>query len=165
MPESPLIESYRMNERDLVRFLARRLKCIFTAHDLAHEIYLKLHSLDDAVAIGNPKAYLFRIAANLATDHLRTENRRSAILAEAHDMLWGGTAETTPEQSLIAREELARLRAAVAELSPTSRQIFFLNRFGGKTQREIAAAMGVSLTTVEKHIRKALHHLAAARDR
>lgn len=159
------MQTYRTNERDLVRFLARRLRCLFTAHDLAQEIYLKLHSLDHPAAIGNPRAYLFRIAANLATDHLRTESRRSALLAEAQDMLWHGAPEATPERSLIARQELARVRAAVAELSPTSRKIFFLNRFEGKTQREIAAAMGVSLTTVEKHIRKVLHRLAEARDR
>lgn len=108
MSESPLIESYRAHERDLVRFLARRVKCIFTAHDLAHDIFMKIHTLEGIAPIRNPKAYLFRMASNLAADYLRTEASRSVLLHEVHDMLWQGasmrppSAVSLPDRSLRA---------------------------------------------------------------
>jgi len=49
-------------------------------------------------------------------------------------------------------------------MSLTSRNVFYLSRFEGKTQREIARQLGISRTTVEKHMRKILDRLAAARD-
>lgn len=163
MQTSALLETYREYERDLLRFLTRRLKCVFTAKDLAHDVYLKLHEMPANAPVENSRAYLFRMAANLATDHLRTESRRVELLAEAHELLWGGAETRTPEREAIARTELERLRKAISELPDLTRKIFHLNRFAGKTQREIAAELGVSQTTVEKHIRKVLDHLAATR--
>lgn len=163
MADSALLQAYRENERDLIRFLARRLRCVFTARDLAQDVYLKLHVLGDAGEVRDGKAYLFRMAANLATDHLRTERRRAELLSEAQEILWAPSETRTPERELSGRQDVARLRRAAESLPTLSREIFRLNRFEGKTQREIADRLGVSLTTVEKHIRKVLDRLAKAR--
>jgi RNA polymerase sigma factor (sigma-70 family) len=164
MSDAHMTETFWENERDLFRFLARRLKCAFTARDLTHEIFLKITGQNDPIQIHNPKAYLFRMAANLATDHLRVEHRRSEILAEAHTLLWEQIESRHPERLLMARQELARLEHALTQLPPLSRKIFHLNRFGRKTQREIAREFGVSLATVEAHIRKVLNHLTSIRN-
>ena len=79
-------------------------------------------------------------------------------------MLWQGVEHATPERRLIARQELENIRRVIAEMPPTSRNVFYLSRFEGKTQREIARQLGISRTTVEKHMRKILDCLAAARD-
>ncbi len=165
MQDSVLHRSFRDHQRDLLRFLMRRLRCAFTARDLAHDLYLKLDDVDGATGIGNGRAYLFRMAANLASDHLRGEARRGEILREAQDLLDGGADWRTPERDVIARDELQRLHREVAALPDLSRRIFQLNRFEGRTHREIAARLGVSVTTVENHIRKVMDRLAAARDR
>jgi RNA polymerase sigma factor (sigma-70 family) len=64
----------------------------------------------------------------------------------------------------MAQEEIRALTQAVAEMTPATRRIFKLNRFEGKTQKEIAKDLGISQTAVEKHIRKALKKLAAHRE-
>lgn len=164
MQDTALSDSYREHERDLIRFLMRRLRCAFTARDLAQDIWLKLDAVEDVQAVRNPRAYLFRMAANLATDHLRIEGRRAELLGEAQDLLYGDTEWRTPERDLIAREQMGRVQQAIAALPPMTREIFRLNRFEHRTQREIAAQLGVSTTTVENHIAKALEILAKARD-
>lgn len=164
MSEPRLIETFKENERDLVRFLIARLKSAFTAHDLAQELYIKICSLNETVPIRNNRAYLFRMAANLAIDHLRREARHTEILAEAKEFLGDDVDPTTPERTLLAREELARLERAMAELPPLSRKIFYLNRFEDISQREIAAIVGLSPTAVFKHIRNVVDHLAKVRD-
>jgi RNA polymerase sigma-70 factor (ECF subfamily) len=164
MSDSRLVETFREHEHDLVLFLAARLKSLILAQDLAQELYLKLSQFEDGEAISNKRAYLFRMAANLAIDHLRGESRRAALLAEAQSFLGTRNAVATPEQELIARDQLARLERAMAEMPPLSRRIFYLSRFEEKSQREIAEIVGLSPTAVFKHIRKVLDHLASVRD-
>lgn len=164
MSNTLLTESYREHHQDLLRFLARRLRCIFTARDLNQEIYLKIEAGDVPGEIQNPRAYLFRMAANLATDHIRVEARRTELLAQAGELLDGTIDQRSPERDLIARDELERVTRAIAALPPQTRRIFRQNRFEHKTQREIAESLGISTTSVENHIRKALESLALARD-
>ena len=162
MQDTALLRAFHEHEQELVRFLARRLNCFATARDLTHDLYLKLR--DQAPAeIRHEKAYLFRMASNLAADHLRTASRRSALAMEAHELLWSGQDDVTPERAAAARQELEAMRRTFAALPDLSRRIFQLNRFEGKSQREIADLLGVSTTTVENHMRKALEKLTAAR--
>lgn len=164
MARGSLLQVYHQHERELVGFLARRLKCVATAGDVAHDLYVKLLAGEPTPPVRNAKGYLFRMAANLATDHQRIEARRAEILADVTDMLNSGPDGRTPERHALAQAELARLRQVVAELPPRSRAIFYLNRFAGRSQRQIARELGVSQTTVENHLRRVLAALAAARE-
>jgi RNA polymerase sigma factor (sigma-70 family) len=164
MSESRLLQAFRDNERDLFRFLTARLRSAASAQDLTQEIYVNLRGVDEARPVRNARAFLFRMAANLAIDHQRGEARRTALLAEARDLLGGGIDTATPERALLARDELARLQRALAELPPLSRRIFYLSRFEEKSQREIATIVGLSPAAVFKHIRKVVDHLARVLD-
>lgn len=164
MPDLRLLEAFRENERDLLQFLVGRLKSAFAAQDLVQELYVRIRDLEDSGAVRNDRAYLFRMAANLAIDHLRRERRRAEIQAEAQRYLSDGIDPATPERSLIARDELARLEQAMAELPAVSRRIFHLSRIEEKSQREIAALVGLSPTAVFNHLRRVLDHLARVRD-
>src|SRR5215467_9041892 len=50
---------------DLVRFIARRLRSVADARDLAHEAYVRLLRVKRKDLIRDPQAYLYRIAANI----------------------------------------------------------------------------------------------------
>ncbi|UUX48885.1 RNA polymerase sigma factor [Nisaea acidiphila] len=163
MHETALLRAYREHEQELVSYLARRLNSFSTARDLAHDLYLKLHDQKPA-EITHEKAYLFRMASNLAVDHQRRTTRQSALAAEAQSILSARREERTPERTAAARQELKAMRAAIADLPEQSCRIFQMNRFEGKSQREIAETLGVSTTTVENHIRKVLERLTAARN-
>lgn len=164
MANPHLIETFKENERDLVNFLVLRLKSAFTAQDLVQELYIKISRLDDGIAVRNGRAYLFRMAANLAIDHLRRESRRAELLEEIRTFLVEEAPVATPEQALISRQELARLEGALAELPAISQKIFHLSRFEQKSQREIAALVGLSPSAVFKHLRRVIDHLAAVRE-
>tara|TARA_R110001592_G_scaffold81299_5_gene241398 strand:- start:7933 stop:8430 length:498 start_codon:yes stop_codon:yes gene_type:complete len=164
MSETSLIQAFRENERDLAQFLAARLKSAFAAQDLVQDLYLRVRGLDNPSDVQNGRAYLFRMASNLAIDHLRRERRRAELLAEAGDFLTGGIETPTPEQTLIARDELARLDVALSQLPAMTRRIFHLSRIDGLPQREVADIVGLSPAAVFKHLRKAVDHLALVRD-
>jgi RNA polymerase sigma factor (sigma-70 family) len=165
LTDAGLLRAFTENRGDLVRFLARRLKCLFTACDLTQEVYLRSLRVDASAAVENPRALLFQIASNLATDHQRVEARRAQLLQEAHYLLWAEADVVTPERQALARDVLQRIDAALQALPERTRLVFYLNRFEGLTQREISLRLGIARTNVEKHMRRALQCIAEERAR
>ncbi|GAB0153352.1 RNA polymerase sigma factor [Marinobacterium sp. BA1] len=165
LKNSTLLHAFMECKPDLLRFLKRRLGSSSLAVDMVHDQYLKICDMKDQPSVGNHKAYLFGMAANLATDHLRTENRRSEILQEASGVVWQETDELSPERHTLAKAELAYLAQAAAGLSDRTRHIFHLSRYEGKSQAEIAEQLGVGLTTIHKDLKTAMAVLRAARRR
>jgi RNA polymerase sigma factor (sigma-70 family) len=165
MQDSMLLQAYREHEWELLRYLARRLGSMHLASDIAHDLYLKLLCAADHPEIRDRKAYLFGMAANLATDHLRVEGRRGEILAEAGGSMWRQTDELTPERHALARAELRHLEEVIANLPERCRQVFHLNRYEGKSQAEIAEILGLGATTVYKDLKLVMSTLLRARRR
>jgi len=161
--EPPLLRAYFEHREALIRFLARQLQCLATARDLTQEVYLRTLRVQSGENIDNPRAFLFQIAANLTSDHRRVESRRAELLEGMNDLLWGPDEEISPERHVLATDELAHLDRVIERMPADSRQVFALNRFEGLTQKQIAARLGVSVSTVEKHIRIALRCLCDAR--
>ncbi len=165
MRDSVLLETYREYEWELLRFLAGRLGCASLASDIAHDLYVKLLQAKEHPPIRDRRNYLFSMAANLATDHLRVESRRREILADADGLVWRRDDELTPERHAMARAEFDYLKAAIAKLPPRCRQVFYLSRFKGQTQAEIAEKLGIGLTTVYKDLKTAIAAMIEARRR
>lgn len=132
--------------------------------DAVQVLWLRVQKVKDDPPIRDARSYLFALAANVAWDQGRELARRRRLQAEAEAILWGPEAAPSPETSLIAREELDRVLEAADQLGEPTRRIFWLNRIEGMPQRDIAELLGVSRTTVEKHIRKALARLGDARN-
>jgi RNA polymerase sigma factor (sigma-70 family) len=152
-----LFQAFQACAADLRRFFAGRLRCEQTAADLTQEMYLRLARIDEPHLIADLRSYLFRIAANLATDHERARRRRANLIDEDADWLAVPDQTASPEAALLAKEELRLVEEALTELSPLCRRIFLLNRFDGLAHGEIAARLGVCKSTVEKNIARALN--------
>jgi RNA polymerase sigma-70 factor (ECF subfamily) len=150
-----IADLFRQHNRDLVRFLRARLHDAGDAHEVAQESYVRLLQLQDTQTIGFLRAYLFRIAANLATDRLR--RRRSAPRAESAD----DTLETLcdpiePERSVLSQEQLTLLFTCLEELPPRCRQAFVMHRLNRLTSQEVAEQLDISTRMVRKHLERAL---------
>jgi len=148
----------------LMRLVQRIVGSAETAEDVTQNLWLQVQRVNDDLPIANQRAYLYRLTANLATDHVRADSSRTTIQAKAQTYLWDELDRPSPEQEVIARDELARVLRAAEELPEPTKGIFRLHRFKGMAQAEVAAHYGVSTTTVEKHIRRAMAALRKARD-
>ncbi|HEY1125676.1 MAG TPA: sigma-70 family RNA polymerase sigma factor [Sphingobium sp.] len=151
------------NRTQLLRFLAAH-GAGDAAEDLLQELWLRIS--DRPVGpVGNALSYLYRAANNLMIDRHRAERQ-----ARLRDQNWtetfaGDEAAPDPsaEEVLISREEWRRMNATLAAVG--ERPAYCLRRFrlDGVSQRDIAAELGVSLSTVESDLRRAYAALLAAR--
>lgn len=140
--------------------VSRRVGCRATASDLVQELFLRFWRRPQ-VKVEALDTYLLRCAGNLAIDHLRSEGSRERV-AEAAILLDQGAQGPAPEQALEIDHDLQRIEAALRALPERTRQIFLLNRVHGCKYGEIAKAMQLSQSAVEKHMMRALEACKAS---
>lgn len=150
---------YLANSRALQDYLTHRLRDPVAAADLTQEAFLRLAETGGATALVNGRAYLFRTAHNLAVDHVRRAAHR--LTGQADETWLAGIPDEAeqPDEAVVARQRLERLRAIVDELPEQRRRIFVMAKIEGLTYGEVADRMGVSESTVQKHLAMALAHV------
>lgn len=153
---------FREHNEALIRFLVTRLRSQQEAKEVAQEAYVRLLSLDQPGAVSFLRAFLFKTAANLAVDRLRSRRReREAQRAGLFD----DPRETpTPERVLLGAQDVSLLHELLGELPPKCRQAFLLQRIYGVQFPAIAAQMGVSERMVRKYVVRALTYCRAGLD-
>jgi RNA polymerase sigma-70 factor (ECF subfamily) len=144
------------------RYLLRRTHDAGRAEDLTQETFLRLcKHLQEERPLENPRAWLFTVAANLAIDVSRSENKFTDLdertWKEIEDSRSGVLAD--PETLLLQNERLDRLQMAVLNLTPLQRECLHL-RAEGLRYREIAELLAISMSTVADAVRRATIKLA-----
>ncbi|HGA2318704.1 TPA: RNA polymerase sigma factor [Pseudomonas putida] len=140
--------------------VSRRVGCRATASDLVQELFLRFWRRPD-LKVDALDTYLLRCAGNLAIDHLRSEGSRERVAEASLPVDEAGLAQA-PEQAVEIDHDLQRIETALRALPERTRQIFLLNRIHGCKYGEIAKAMQLSQSTVEKHMMRALEACKAS---
>ncbi len=150
----------------LMSYFLRRVNDRAEAEDLTQEVFVRLIGSGSLAGIDRPEAFVFRIASNLLRDRSRKDKRwhwqQRAPLDEdlASVFVKELVEDRSPERVLMGKETLAEVMDALEELGERTRDIFLLFRLEAMKQQEIAALLGISPSTVEKHVMKAVQHLA-----
>lgn len=137
---------YEAHRQPVFRYLARMLGADDVARDLTQEVFLRVtrHGLPACDSAGR-RAWVFRVARNLALNHLRDRGRRPETPARVEVV-------TPPTQEL----RLA-LDRALAALGDVDRDVFVLREIAGLTYEEIARACDLS----QEGVRARLHRSRA----
>jgi RNA polymerase sigma-70 factor (ECF subfamily) len=127
------------------------------AEELAQDVMLELWRRHETLSIDESlRAYLVRAARNRALNHVRHERMKVRTAPRAA----GETVSQPDAPTHLAEAEMeAALRDAVASLPERCREVFELSRGQGLRYAEIAAALGISVKTVEAQMGKALRVL------
>lgn len=151
------VEELFKNHNDLLlRFLTTRLGNEAEARDAAQEAYVRLLQLDQPDRPSFLRAYLFKTAANVATDVLRRRRTRHLHAAQAAA---DDTEVPSQEAALAARQQLQLIDEALKELPPRCRAAFLLSRREGWNAAQIGDHLGVSDRMVRTYIVRALEHI------
>lgn len=145
----------------LLGWFRKRLRHGDTAADLAHDTFVHILGKPERLQeLRQPRAWLSTVAHGLLVDRVRRQRVERAYL-EAIGHL--PEAEVpSPESQLILLETLTRVDALLDGLQPRVRMAFLLSRLEGLGYKEIAARLGISLSSVEKYMAIAIRHCYVA---
>ena len=152
---------YRTTIAPLRRYLTRLLGNTSEAQDIAHDAYLRVYTKSGDPAVRQPEALLFVAARRLAINRLKRRSI-SPIARSAADYATEASSAPGVAQEVMARQELALLERAIAELPEGCRTVLLLHKVELLSHREIAARLGIAISTVEKQHARALRLLRAA---
>jgi RNA polymerase sigma-70 factor (ECF subfamily) len=152
---------YRTTLAPLRRYLTRLLGNPSEAQDVAHDAYLRVYPSVTEHTAKEPAALLYTAARRLAINRLK---RRSISPLAREEFIPETSASTEPgvEQQVIARQELALLDQAIAELPEGCRAVLLLCKIERLSHKEIAARLAIAVSTVEKQHARALRLLRAS---
>lgn len=157
-PASSLIATFLGLYDELSRHLRRRTGSAERAEDVLQDTYLRLRETESRHSheVLDGRAYIYRVAGNLAVDTARRERRGGGSEGEPTEALVDP--QPGPEHRAEAQGRLQRLDAALAELPANVRMSLLLFRVDGLSHAQIARRLGVSESMVAKYLARALRH-------
>jgi RNA polymerase sigma factor (sigma-70 family) len=140
----------------LHRYLGKFTSGAEDLEDLVQETYVRVYALPDYHAVDSPKALLFRIAHNLAVERARRQRTQATDSMADLEPLNVYSTEAPADEQIDARSRFESFCAAVDRLPPLCRRVFVLRKVYKLSHAEISEVLGVSHSTIEKHVAKGL---------
>lgn len=150
------------HDGQLKAYLHRRFPDQRDVEDVVQESYLRLWKARAATPIKSVKAFLFRVARNVALDHHRRDRRSVEInvgILSVENVI-DETADITESISTLEKERL--LADALATLPSRAHEVMILCKINGQSHAEAARQLGISERTVDEHLRRGMKRLGQA---
>lgn len=158
---SAVTQAFLDNSTLLKKFLTRFLTGQQDIEDVVQEAYLRAYQAEKKKVIEQPKAFLFRIARNLALTELTKKSRQIVDYLEDSDPSVVIQSELTVENEVVALQTLGIYCEAIAALSKKCRRVYLLRKVHGLTHKEIAVRLDLTVSSTEKYLRKGVLHCRA----
>ena len=164
--EDAFRELVRRYERPVFSLIFRMVRDSATAEDLSQDTFIKiLNHIDKYRPEFKLSNWLFKIANNVAIDHLRRRQldtismsgspnaaSESEIEATSFEI---GSGEVSALDQMEARELGSTIEKAIGTLRPEYRSCILLRHVEGRSYEEIAATLDLPLGTVKTYIHRA----------
>lgn len=143
------------HEAFLRAFLARRLRNPSDVEDVASEALIRAYGTQGFDRFDCGRSYLTTIARNLLYDRAR---RSRVVSFESIAGLQHEPIDDAPSQErvVLARDEARHLISLIDQLPRQCRRVLTMRRIQDKSHSDIAVELGLSVSTVEKHLARAL---------
>ena len=144
------------SNRSLCAYLRVRVASQHEAEDIAQEAYARLLQHDQPRAISFLRAYLFKVAANIASD--RARQRRLHLRIDLAHSSEEQIESASPDQQVHAAEQLSLLARALGELPEKYRRAFLLCRIQEWDTNQIAADLGVGERMARNYVSRSARY-------
>jgi RNA polymerase sigma factor (sigma-70 family) len=147
-------KAYLSSRKSISRLVAR----IVPPHeieDIVQETYVRICQIKNKESITSPKSFMYKMARNLALDYQKQANVRlvdGIENMETLEQLLLNHPKDEMYENALTQSEFSHFCEAVRLLPVQCRKVFVLKKVYGYSQREIAAQLNLSESTVEKHI-------------
>jgi RNA polymerase sigma factor (sigma-70 family) len=147
---------YVQSHKELLNFLLRRSTTKQQAQDLSQEAYLRLLRVERTDLILQPRAYLFRIAANLIYEKRVSSYRHSENSTFSLEEVEELAGICNPSLDYESEQSLEHLTKIVEKLPATYQAILVMRKRDGLSHSEIATKLNISIHTVRKYLVRAV---------
>lgn len=134
--------------------VARHVFCPSEAEDVTSETFLQLTEDGGRTEIREPRAFLSTLAKRILIKLWQRQDLERAYVETLRQMPEATALSAEDHASLL--EALCHIDRALASLPLPVKTAFLLSRLDGMTYTQIAEHMGISLATVERHMKRAL---------
>src|SRR5690606_37384608 len=151
----------------LQRYAARFIDDQAVVEDIIQECFIRFWEKKDMLSAISISSLLFTMVRNSCLNYLKhlavVEKHRIEYLAKAggEERLYYTDFLLDTEHKLLYKELQEQIDMVIDQLPKRCREVFLMSRFEGLKNREIAEALQISTTAVEKHISKALQQFSA----
>ncbi len=145
------LEQLYLSMRHGIRSVVAQIVSPDDVEDIVQETYIRLRRVVAAGEIRHPRSYLYQTARNLALDSIKRADNALTVS-------WDEGAHHTPADgasvgdSIDSRASFEHFCDSVERLPDKARHVFVMKKVYGFSQREIATDLGISESTVEKHV-------------
>jgi len=151
---------YQRHSREVWALAYARWMNADTAMDITQEAFMRLwKKLEEGEEIVNPRAWLLRVARNLAEDYAKSAFRRNGT-SPPQTMNGVQSRESAPLERLEREETFAQLRDILEEMPPADREILTYRYALEYNTGEIADLLGINATAVHMRLSRARQRLA-----
>ena len=151
-----ITDTYLIYQNALRRYISGFHASREDIEDTLQDAYLKAFSASKDSTIRCPKAYLFRVARNVALNRKKAQKKRFIENVGEFDESIALDDKATVEDVVYSKEQFRIFGDAVSSLPPQCRRVFLMQRIWGYSYKDIAKKLGISERTVENHLAKAL---------
>ncbi|WP_353156069.1 sigma-70 family RNA polymerase sigma factor [Herminiimonas fonticola] len=144
----------------LVGWLGHRLHCKTLGADLAQDTFTRILGAGRPLDLREPRAYLTTIAKGLVSTYLQRKKLEQAYLDAL--MLMPEDSYPSPEERMLVLEVLTLIDSVLDGLPSKVKQTFLLSQLDGLGYAEIGVQLGISLSTVKRHMVLAFRHCLTA---
>ena len=154
-------EAFVEHKRVLAAYLARFFLRAEDVEDIMQETVMKTLEASEKNDIASPKAYLFITARNMVYKKLRRQSKNITREITEIEEATIEAIQVTQYEELHNKQKMDAFLKACETLPPQCRKVFLMRKFYGKSQKEISKELGISTSTVERHITNAIKQCRA----
>lgn len=151
--QEEIVKKYMALSPALLSYALRVLRTLPEAEDVVQVTFMRLFDAQQKKEpINNLRAWLYRVAHNLAIDQLRSRNRREALSTKSELFFSRQQVEESAEKNLIEKQEIA---AVLSRLNEREKHCLLL-RAEGLSYEEIGNVVGISAKAVSVYLVRGL---------
>ena len=152
-----ILRSFLGIETELRHYLLKILVRKEDVEDILQDTFMRASRAEDSTHIRSHRPFLFKVAKNLALNQISQNRRRILFYVEDFEASEVIDSKSSVEDREIARQELNEFYTMLRNTLPKQcRRVFILRKVYGFSHKEIGSKLGISVSTVEKHIINAM---------